>query len=49
MKEPQDLDDIVYDDATPGFQDIRQLDAGSWFGESFIGVGIPTLEQAAAL
>lgn len=26
MKEPQDLDDIVYDDATPGFQDIRQLD-----------------------
>ena len=26
--------------------DIQQLDAGLWFGESFIGAKIPTLEQA---
>ena len=32
--------------ADMNYEDIRQLDAGSWFGESFIGVGIPTLEQA---
>lgn len=25
---------------------IRELDAGSWFGESFIGAKIPTLEEA---
>jgi glycerophosphoryl diester phosphodiesterase len=28
------------------FSDIRDLDAGSWFGESFIGEKIPTLEEA---
>lgn len=25
---------------------IKELDAGSWFGDSFIGVKIPTLEEA---
>lgn len=28
------------------YADIAQLDAGSWFGDSFIGVKIPTLEEA---
>lgn len=28
------------------FEDLRQLEAGSWFGESFIGVKIPKLEEA---
>lgn len=28
------------------FADIRELDAGSWFGESFMGEKIPTLEEA---
>ena len=28
------------------FQDLRELDAGSWFGESFTGEKIPTLEEA---
>ena len=28
---------------------IKELDAGSWFGESFIGEHIPTLEQAVEL
>jgi len=27
------------------FKSIRELDAGSWFGESFIGEKIPTLEE----
>lgn len=27
------------------FADIRELDAGSWFGESFMGEKIPTLEE----
>ncbi|HBR68018.1 MAG TPA: glycerophosphoryl diester phosphodiesterase, partial [Rhodospirillaceae bacterium] len=27
-------------------EDIRQLEAGSWFGDSFSGVKIPTLEEA---
>ncbi len=26
--------------------EIKELDAGSWFGESFIGAEIPTLEEA---
>ncbi len=28
------------------YEEIRQLDAGSWFGDSFIGLKIPTLEEA---
>lgn len=32
--------------ADMAYDDIRQLDAGSWFGESFIGARIPTLEEA---
>ena len=31
------------------FKTIRELDAGSWFGESFIGEKIPTLEEALNL
>jgi glycerophosphoryl diester phosphodiesterase len=27
-------------------QEVKELDAGSWFGESFIGVKVPTLEEA---
>lgn len=32
--------------ADMNYADIAQLDAGLWFGESFIGAKIPTLEQA---
>jgi glycerophosphoryl diester phosphodiesterase len=32
--------------AETDYDDIRQMEAGSWFGESFAGVGIPTLEEA---
>ncbi|MDH5721914.1 MAG: glycerophosphoryl diester phosphodiesterase [Alphaproteobacteria bacterium] len=28
------------------YKEIMELDCGSWFGESFIGIQIPTLEQA---
>ncbi|MFP4097690.1 MAG: glycerophosphodiester phosphodiesterase family protein [Alphaproteobacteria bacterium] len=28
------------------FSDIRELDCGSWYGESFIGTKIPSLEEA---
>ncbi len=28
------------------FAEIRELDAGSWYAESFLGVRIPTLEEA---
>ncbi len=28
------------------YEDIRHLEAGSWFGESFSGIKIPTLEEA---
>ncbi|MCK5285287.1 MAG: glycerophosphoryl diester phosphodiesterase [Alphaproteobacteria bacterium] len=28
------------------YEDLQQLDAGSWFGDSFIGVSVPTLEEA---
>ena len=28
------------------YEDLKQLDAGSWFTESFGGCGVPTLEQA---
>ncbi len=28
------------------YEDIRQLEAGSWFGDSFAGIKIPTLEEA---
>jgi len=27
------------------YNDIKELDCGSWYGESFIGVHIPTLEE----
>lgn len=33
--------------AETNYDDIRQLEAGSWFGESFAGIKIPTLEEAA--
>jgi len=32
--------------AQTNYADIQELDAGSWFGESFIGAKIPTLEEA---
>ncbi len=32
--------------AETNYDDIRQLEAGSWFGESFAGIRIPTLEEA---
>ncbi|MBU6475560.1 MAG: glycerophosphoryl diester phosphodiesterase [Alphaproteobacteria bacterium] len=32
--------------ADTDFRDIRELDAGAWFGESFMGEKIPTLEEA---
>lgn len=32
--------------AETSFRDIRELDAGSWMGDSFIGEKIPTLEEA---
>jgi glycerophosphoryl diester phosphodiesterase len=32
--------------AETDFETIRELDAGSWFGESFMGEKIPTLEEA---
>ena len=28
------------------YDEIRALEAGSWFGESFAGIKIPTLEEA---
>ncbi|GJL84654.1 MAG: glycerophosphodiester phosphodiesterase [Micavibrio sp.] len=28
------------------YEDIRQLEAGSWFGDSFAGIKVPTLEEA---
>ena len=28
------------------YEEIKELDAGSWFGETFIGAKIPTLEEA---
>lgn len=28
------------------YDDIRQLEAGSWFSDSFAGVAVPTLEEA---
>lgn len=28
------------------YEDLKQLEAGSWYGESFSGVKIPTLEEA---
>ncbi|MCB1530193.1 MAG: glycerophosphoryl diester phosphodiesterase [Rhodospirillales bacterium] len=28
------------------YEDIQQLEAGSWFGDSFAGIKIPTLEEA---
>ena len=28
------------------YDEIKELDAGSWYGESFVGVKIPTLEEA---
>lgn len=32
--------------ADTDYSTIKELDAGSWFGESFIGAKIPTLEEA---
>ena len=32
--------------AQTDYEDLRDLDAGSWFGDSFSGVRIPTLEEA---
>jgi glycerophosphoryl diester phosphodiesterase len=28
------------------YEDLKQLEAGSWFGDSFAGINIPTLEEA---
>lgn len=35
--------------AQTNYEDLRDLDAGSWFGDSFSGARIPTLEQAVDL
>lgn len=32
--------------AEKNYSEIRELEAGSWFGDSFAGVKIPTLEEA---
>ena len=32
--------------AQTNYEDLRDLDAGSWFGDSFSSVRIPTLEEA---
>lgn len=32
--------------ANTNFEDIQDLEAGSWFSESFAGIKIPTLEEA---
>lgn len=32
--------------AETNYDDIKQLEAGSWYGDSFAGVKIPTLEEA---
>lgn len=32
--------------AETDFRTLRELDAGSWFGETFVGLKIPTLEEA---
>ena len=32
--------------AQTDYEDIRQLEAGSWYADSFAGVKIPTLEEA---
>lgn len=32
--------------AETDYEDLKQLEAGSWYGESFIGIKIPTLEEA---
>lgn len=31
------------------YEDIKQLEAGSWFGDSFAGIKIPTLEETLEL
>jgi len=35
--------------AETDYEDIQQLEAGSWFGDSFSGIKIPTLEEACAI
>jgi glycerophosphoryl diester phosphodiesterase len=35
--------------ATTTWAEIAKLDAGSWFGKAWRGIGVPTLEQALAL
>ena len=32
--------------AETDYEDVKDLDAGSWYGESFLGAKIPTLEEA---
>ena len=32
--------------AETNYDDLKQLEAGSWFGDSFSGITIPTLEEA---
>jgi glycerophosphoryl diester phosphodiesterase len=32
--------------AETDYEDIKQLEAGSWYGDSFTGIKIPTLEEA---
>ena len=32
--------------ALADYNDLKQLEAGSWFGDSFAGIKIPTLEEA---
>lgn len=32
--------------AETDYEDLKQLEAGSWFGDSFTGIKIPTLEEA---
>ena len=39
---PWDVGDFTLDE-------IRTLDAGSWFGEEFAGTGVPTLQQVLAI
>jgi glycerophosphoryl diester phosphodiesterase len=32
--------------ALMNYEDVKQLEAGSWYGDSFAGIKIPTLEEA---
>ena len=35
--------------AETDYEDVKDLDAGSWYGESFLGAKIPTLEETASV